>query len=197
MNNGPTSSVTTTIDFSLAPEEHYVQFVPPSKFGVTYNSATREVHLDRADGKRGPLHGRADKIYTLRGFIGLMQRENLAMALGWRIEDEIIRNLLASFESWHDLRDAVQKFCPFPESARLIATEWAAQVFALDADGKLSAGTRTDRKWGKTEVMNEICTTLRKTPASFHLGFCRTPSTAGSTPTRFQTFQKRIGADTI
>jgi len=134
------------IDFGLAPEERYIQFVPPSKFGVTYKSATCEVHLVRADGKRGPLQGRADKIYTLRGFIGLRQRENMATALGWRIEDEIIRTLLASFESWHELRDAVQKFCPFPESARLIATDWAAEVFALDADSKLSAGIRTDQK---------------------------------------------------
>jgi len=185
------------IDLGLAPEERYVQFVPPSKFGVTYNCATREVHLVRADGKRGPLHGRADKIYTLRGFIGLMQRENLAMTLGWRIEHEIIRNLLASFESWHDLRDAVQKFCPFPESARLITTEWAAEVFAPDADGKLSACARTDGKWDRMEGVNKTCATLRKTSASFHLGFYPAPSTAGSTPTRFQTFQKPMGPDTI
>lgn len=141
MNDGPTSNVTTIIDIGLAPEEHYVQFVPPSKFGVIYNSVTHQVHLVRADGERSPLQGIAAKLYTLRGFIGLRQRENSAIALGCRIEDDIIRRILESFESWNELRDAVKQFCPFRDSAMLIAT-WASQIFPFDIRGELPFRTR-------------------------------------------------------
>jgi hypothetical protein len=137
MDHGPTSNVTTMIDIGLDPEEHYVQFVPPSKFGVIFNSATQQVNLVRADGERVPLEDVADKLYTLRGFTGLRQRENLAIALDWSIEDDIIRTILASFEDWNELRDAVKKYCPCRDSAIIIAT-WAADILPLDIGGKTS-----------------------------------------------------------
>ena len=134
MNDRPTSNVTTMIDIGLSFDEHYVQFVPPSKFGVIYNSATHQVHLVRADGEREPLKDVADKLYALRGFTGWRKRENLGVALGCRIEDDIIRTILATFEDWNELRDAVKKYCPCRDSAIIIAT-WAADILPLDIDG--------------------------------------------------------------
>jgi hypothetical protein len=79
----------------------------------------------------------ADKLYTLRGFTGLRQRENLPISLGWRIEDDIIRAILAGFEDWNELRDAVKNHCPCRDSAIIIAT-WAEDIFPVDVGGKPS-----------------------------------------------------------
>ena len=124
------SDVITMIDIGLTIDECYVQFNPPATFGVIYDRVTTKVYLVRADGERSTLRGASDKIYILRGFIGLRLREDLELELGWeKLEDDIIRNVLSSFGSIEDLKDAVCKFCPFAESAEIITNIWAPTIF--------------------------------------------------------------------
>ena len=66
----------------------------------------------------------------LRGLIALRRREDLELELGWKeVEDDIIRNVLLSFGSIEDLKDAVCKFCPLGESAEIITNIWAPTIF--------------------------------------------------------------------
>ena len=130
MDQSPFFNVTTLIDIGLNANEHYVQFVPPSTFGVIYNWATKEIYLIRANGARSKLRRAADKIYILRGFIGLRQRENMELELGSDIQDDIIRNVLFSFGTLEKLLDAVWKHCPFAENADIITNVWASTIFA-------------------------------------------------------------------
>jgi hypothetical protein len=124
------SEVITMIDIGLNIDEYYVQFNPPATFGVIYNQATKKVYLVRADGERGTLRRASDKIYSLRGFIGLRRREDLELELGWKeVEDDIIRNVLLSFGSIKELKEAVCKFCSFAESADIIMNIWAPTIF--------------------------------------------------------------------
>jgi hypothetical protein len=130
------SRVTTLIDIGLSPDEHYVQFVPPATFGVILDRAMEKVYLVRANGERSILRRAADKIYTLRGFIGLRRREEGDLELGWSsIEDEIIRLVLLSFGSYEKLCTAVWKYCPLRENAEIIRDIWAANVFIRDIQG--------------------------------------------------------------
>jgi len=130
------SNVITLIDIGLNIDEYYVQFNPPSTFGVIYNRVTKKTILVRANGERSTLRRTADKIYTLRGFIGLRRREELELELGWeKTEDDIIRNILYSFSSAEDLKDAVSRFCPFAESAEIIINVWAPTIFPENIKG--------------------------------------------------------------
>ena len=130
------SNVITLIDIGLNIDEYYVQFNPPSTFGVIYNRVTKKTILVRANGERSTLRRTADKIYTLRGFVGLRRREELELELGWeKTEDDIIRNILYSFSSVEDLKDAVSKFCPFAESAEIIINVWAPTIFPENITG--------------------------------------------------------------
>lgn len=117
------------IDIGLTADEHYVQFVPPATFGVIYNQVTKKLYLVRANGERTKLRDAADKIYTLRGFIGLRRRQDTDLELGLEIEDEIIRNVLFSFGSSEKLHEAVEKYCPFAENAEIITNVWATTIF--------------------------------------------------------------------
>jgi hypothetical protein len=82
------------------------------------------------------LRRAADKIYTLRGFIGLRRREEGDLELGLSsIEDEIIRHVLFSFGSFEKLCTAVRKYCPLRENAEIIRDIWAASVFIQDIQG--------------------------------------------------------------
>ena len=130
MNEYLPSRVITMIDIGLSPHEYYVQFVPPATFGVIYDRVTKKVYLVRANGERTTLRRTADKIYTLRGFIGLRKREERSLELGRGTEDEIIRNVLVGFEGLEKLRSAVGKYCPFSENAGIISDFWGAKVFA-------------------------------------------------------------------
>jgi len=123
------SSVTSLIDIGLSPHEHYIQFVPPGTFGVIFNSITRKLDLVRSDGEKTPLRSADEKIYVLRGFIGLRGREERAIKLSYSIEDEIIRIVLRTFKSLVQLRDAVIEFCPSRDSANVIANLWGPEVF--------------------------------------------------------------------
>jgi hypothetical protein len=138
MSQSSSSRVITAIDIGLNADEHYVQFVPPATFGVIYNRVAAKVYLVRADGERSPLRGTADKIYVLRGFIGLRRREERKLELRWDIEDNIIRNVLCSFGSHEKLRAAVSKHCPFSENAEIINNMWASKVFSQDVKGTVS-----------------------------------------------------------
>lgn len=133
------SNVITMIDIGLNINECYVQFNPPAIFGVVYNRNTKKVYLIRANGERSTLRRASDKIYTLRGFIGLRQRERLVLELGRSgVEDDIIRNVLFSFGSVENLKDAVCKFCPFAESAQIITNTWAPTIFPENIEGSIS-----------------------------------------------------------
>lgn len=123
------SNIITLIDIGLKADERYVQFVPPATFGVIYNQVTKKVYLVRANGERTKLRDAADKIYTLRGFIGLRRRQDMDLELGLEIEDDIIRNVLFSFGSSEKLHQAVGKYCPFAENAEIITNVWATTVF--------------------------------------------------------------------
>jgi len=123
------SNVFTLIDIGLTADEHYVQFVPPATFGVIYNQVMKKLYLVRANGERTKLRDTADKIYTLRGFIGLRRRQDMDLELGLEIEDDIIRNVLFSFGSSEKLHEAVEKYCPFAENAEIITNVWATTIF--------------------------------------------------------------------
>lgn len=125
----PSSRVITLIDIGLSVNEHYVQFVPPATFGVIYDSALKTIQLVRANGQRTLLRKTGDKMYTLRGFLGLRRRECKRLELRWEIEDEIIRCVLTSFGSLEKLKAAVWKYCPNTENAEVITQLWAPEVF--------------------------------------------------------------------
>lgn len=118
------------IDIGLSPHELYVQFVPPATFGVIFDRVTTKVYLVRANGERSALRRAADRIYTLRGFIGLRKREGRSLELGWEVEDEIIQHVLSGFASFENLRAAVEKNCPFPEHAGIIVDHWGPKALA-------------------------------------------------------------------
>jgi hypothetical protein len=137
MTANPPSRVITLIDIGLSADEHYVQFVPPATFGVILERATEKVYQVLANGERCILRSAADKIYTLRGFIGLRRREERDLELGWSsIEDEIIRIVLFSFGSYEKLCTAVWKHCPLKENAEIIRDIWGPAVFIEDIQGK-------------------------------------------------------------
>ena len=119
----------------LRGDEYYVQFVPPATFGVILDRATSDIYLVRADGKRALLRREADRIYALRGFIGLRQREGRTLNLGRGIEDKIIRQILYSFETIEKLRMAVLKFCPSTENAQTMNDDWGRDVFQVEDSG--------------------------------------------------------------
>jgi hypothetical protein len=127
--------VITLIDIGLSVNEHYVQFVPPATFGVIYDSALKTIQLVRANSQRTLLRKAADKMYTLRGFLGLRRREGRDLALRWDIEDEIIRCVLTSFGSSEKLQSAVWKYCPNTENAEAITQLWGPEVFNADDSG--------------------------------------------------------------
>jgi hypothetical protein len=118
--------------------EHYIQFVPPATFGVIYDSALATIQLVRANGERTQLRKTADKIYTLRGFLGLRRREARDLELRCAVEDEIIRRVLTSFGSSQSLHAAVRRFCPNSENAEAITQLWAPEVFDTQDDGMSS-----------------------------------------------------------
>lgn len=133
------------IDIGLNIDEYYVQFNPPATFGVIYNQVTKKVYLVRADGERGTLRRASDKIYSLRGFIGLRRREDLDLELGWKeVEDDIIRNVLLSFGSIEELKEAVCKFCSFAESADIIMNIWAPTIFPENIERITSFSNEVD-----------------------------------------------------
>ena len=131
----PSSRVITLIDIGLRVNEHYVQFVPPATFGVIYDSALKTIQLVRANGQQTLLRKTADKMYTLRGFLGLRRRECRGLELRWGIEDEIIRCVLTSFGSLQKLKAAVWKYCPNSENAEVIIQLWAPEVFDVIDSG--------------------------------------------------------------
>ena len=135
MDEPPPSNVISLIDIGLKEDERYVQFVPPATFGVIFNRATTEVLLVLSNGDRSVLRRTADKIYTLRGFIALRRREERELELGGEVEDDIIRHILFMFGSLEKLREAVTKFCPLRENARVIAQTWGPCVFPEDEEG--------------------------------------------------------------
>src|SRR5436305_9472361 len=104
------SQVTTVIDIGLTVHELYVQFNPPAPFGVIYDATATIVDLVRANGERGILNRIDDKVYVLRGFVGLRRKEGRPLDLEWAVEDDIIRLILNSFGSLEKLRDAVWEF---------------------------------------------------------------------------------------
>jgi hypothetical protein len=121
------------INGGLGVDEYYVQFVPPATFGVIFDRATHKLYLVRANGEKTLLRRDADRIYTLRGFIGLRQRESRTLVLGLDVEDEIIRRILFSFRTMEDLCDSVRQFCPSVENADTINDVWGPAVFdAID-----------------------------------------------------------------
>ena len=138
MNQLSSSKVITMIDIGLSANEHYIQFVPPATFGVIYDGSKNKVYLVRANGERTSLRRTADKIYALRGFIGLRHRENKELELGRSIEDVIIRHILLSFGLYEKLRQAVWKFCPFSESAEVITELWAPAVLVENSESRCS-----------------------------------------------------------
>jgi len=142
MSQSPISSVISLIDIGLKPSEHYVQFVPPATFGIILDRATKKTYLVRADGQKTVLRHIPDKVYSLRGFVGLRQREKREMALGHKIEDEMIRNIISTFESSEELHEAVEEYCPYEPSADVILTVWAREVFGdtTDTHGMISTG---------------------------------------------------------
>ena len=114
------TSVITLVGIGLKENEHYIQFVPPATFGVIYNEVNNNIFLIRANGQRKKLRESADKIYALRGFIGLRRRENRTLELSnckerndWSIEDDIIRHILIRFGNLERLKEAVCKYCPY------------------------------------------------------------------------------------
>jgi len=131
----PSSRVITLIDIGLSVDEHYVQFVPPATFGVIYDSALKTIRLVRANSERTLLQKTADKMYTLRGFLGLRRRECRQLELKSGIEDEIIRCVLSSFGSTEKLQAAVWKYCPNTENAETITQLWAPEVFHTEDTG--------------------------------------------------------------
>jgi len=131
----PSSRVITLIDIGLSVSEHYIQFVPPATFGVIYDNAEETIQLVRANGERTQLRKTADKIYTLRGFLGLRRRESRDLELRCAVEDEIIRRVLTSFGSSESLHAAVRRFCPNSENAETITQLWAPEVFDIQGDG--------------------------------------------------------------
>jgi hypothetical protein len=135
MSQQTSSRVTTLVDIGLNASEIYVQFVPPSTFGVIYDRHWRRVYLVRANGERNVLRRSSDKVYVLRGFIGLRQRECRVTELGVDVEDEIIRIVLCMFGSLGKLQDAVKKYCSFQESAAVLLSVWAPVVFGASAQG--------------------------------------------------------------
>jgi hypothetical protein len=131
------SRVITMLDIGLSANEFYVQFVPPATFGVILDrsgSSHERISLVRANGERTVLRRSADKIYALRGFIGLRRREVRRLELGWDVEDEIIRIILESFGCLERLRGAVWKHCPCFENAEIINETWGTVV--LEAEDK-------------------------------------------------------------
>jgi len=126
------SQVTTVIEIGLTLHEHYVQFNPPAPFGVIYDALGKLVDLVSANGDRRILTSCEDKVYALRGFVGLRRREGMSLELDWEVEDEIIRLLLYSFGSLDKLRDAVWEFCPFVENAEIIADIWGPTIFGVE-----------------------------------------------------------------
>ena len=158
------SSVVHLIDIGLKDNEYYVQFVPPATFGVILNRSLNKIHLVRADGQKTILRRIPDKIYTLRGFIGLRQRHNRAFRLGDEIEDEMIRNILLTFGSFEQLRKAVADYCPCKESADTITKVWACGIFGDDTnpDGSFRIvttnleGYDVDRISNETKDNNEV-----------------------------------------
>lgn len=133
----PITSVITMVDIGLTENEHYVQFVPPATFGVILDRETNKMYLVRADGEKVRLRRAADKIYTLRGFIGLRQREERDIVLGNEIEDDMIRSILITFEDLTELRDAVFDYCPCEDNAHIIITIWGKHLLGdtTDAEG--------------------------------------------------------------
>jgi hypothetical protein len=120
--------VITMFDVQVGVNEYYVQFVPPATFGVILDRANRKVYLVLANGERTPLRRTADKIYTLRGFIGLRRREDRTLTLGWSMEDNLIRLILYSFGTADKLEAAVWKYCPSVETAEAINELWGPEI---------------------------------------------------------------------
>ena len=123
------SNVISIVDIGLGPEELYIPFVPPASFGVIYNVQTGIVFVVRSNGERNVLRRTPDKIYVLRGFIGLRRRENRALEIGLELEDEIIRTILRSFGSLEKLCTATETYCPLRANANTITDRWGPSVF--------------------------------------------------------------------
>jgi hypothetical protein len=125
------------LDIGLSVNEYYIQFVPPATFGVILDRSSydRKISLVRTNGERTVLKRSADKIYVLRGFIGLRRREVRRLELGWDVEDEIIRIILGSFGCLERLRGAVWKYCPCFENAEIINEVWGTVVLDAEDNG--------------------------------------------------------------
>ena len=123
------------VDIGLSPEEIYIPFVPQATFGVIYNVETGMVLVVRSNGERDILRRTADKIYVLRGFIGLRRRENRSLGLSTEVEDEIIRRVLTSFGSLEKLRAATESYCPLRGNAKVVTDLWGPSVFNGEDDG--------------------------------------------------------------
>jgi hypothetical protein len=131
----PRTRQCTLIDVGLSAHQYYIQFVPPATFGVIYDRSKRSIHLVRANSERILLRRTSDKIYVLRGFVGLRRRERRDVTLFSGIEDEIIRTIVSSFEKLEKLRTAVWKYCPLLENARIITDIWGQDVFWHEVQG--------------------------------------------------------------
>jgi len=129
------SNVVSMVDIGLGPDEIYIPFVPPATFGVIYNVQTGMVFVVRSNGERNFLRRTADKIYVLRGFIGLRRRENRGLELHSEVEDEIIRGILRSFGSLEKLCNATESYCPLRGNAKVVTEIWGPSVFNGDEDG--------------------------------------------------------------
>jgi hypothetical protein len=173
----PLSSVTSIIDIGLSPYEHYVQFVPPANFGVIFNSTSQELYLVHADGGKKPLIRTAQKIYALRGFVGLRKREEQTVELGYGVEDDIIKTILRTFKSLAQLRSAVVEYCPCAENAEVITELWAPAVLVepltplsnesphADAQQHIPPSANCD---GPFTANGEMCNQFLAAPLSYY-----------------------------